>query len=77
MFRPLISSLDASFHQKTIGGSVGGAGLGPLHHLTAGYFAGAMMVLATNPIWMVKTRMQLQDKLAKTSAIRPYTGPVG
>ncbi|CAN0126350.1 unnamed protein product [Ascophyllum nodosum] len=62
--------------KKTIGGSAGGAGLGPLHHLTAGYFAGAMMVLATNPIWMVKTRMQLQDKLAKTSAIRPYTGPV-
>eukprot|EP00903_Cladosiphon_okamuranus_P009102 g8700.t1 len=51
-----------------------GVELGPVHHLGAGYVAGAMMVLATNPVWMIKTRMQLQDRKAKASGIRPYSG---
>lgn len=48
-----------------------------MHHLGAGYFAGAMMVLATNPVWMIKTRMQLQDKHAKAGGVRPYSGLAG
>ncbi|CBJ48450.1 folate transporter [Ectocarpus siliculosus] len=50
------------------------ADLGAVHHLGAGYVAGAMMVLATNPVWMIKTRMQLQDKKAKSGGVRPYSG---
>lgn len=48
-----------------------------MHHLGAGYLAGAIMVLATNPVWMIKTRMQLQDKTAKNGAVRPYAGLFG
>lgn len=48
-----------------------------MHHLGAGYVAGAMMVLATNPVWMIKTRMQLQDKNAKAGGVRPYSGLAG
>lgn len=58
-------------------GSAGEIELGPLHHLGAGYFAGAIVVFATNPIWMVKTRMQLQNKVSREGSIRPYTGPIG
>lgn len=54
-----------------------GIELGPVHHLGAGYVAGAMMVLATNPVWMIKTRMQLQDRNAKASGVRPYSGLIG
>lgn len=54
-----------------------GAELGPVHHLGAGYVAGAVMVLATNPVWMIKTRMQLQDRNAKASGVRPYSGLIG
>lgn len=54
-----------------------GVELGPVHHLGAGYVAGAMMVLATNPVWMIKTRMQLQDRNAKASGVRPYSGLIG
>ncbi|CAB1098851.1 unnamed protein product [Ectocarpus sp. CCAP 1310/34] len=28
-----------------------------------------MMVLATNPVWMIKTRMQLQDKKAESGGV--------
>ncbi|CAN0483475.1 unnamed protein product, partial [Scytosiphon promiscuus] len=45
-----------------------------MHHLGAGYVAGAIMVFATNPVWMIKTRMQLQDNTAKPGAVRPYAG---
>ncbi|CAM9171277.1 unnamed protein product [Pylaiella littoralis] len=51
-----------------------GAELGAVHHLGAGYVAGAMMVFATNPVWMIKTRMQLQNKNAKVGVVRPYSG---
>lgn len=54
-----------------------GAELGAVHHLGAGYVAGAMMVFATNPVWMIKTRMQLQNKNAKVGVVRPYSGLIG
>ncbi|CAM9614093.1 unnamed protein product [Discosporangium mesarthrocarpum] len=48
--------------------------LGPVHHLGAGMAAGAAMVFLTNPVWVIKTRMQLQNKKAMaTGVIRPYT----
>lgn len=37
--------------------------------------AGAIMVGLTNPIWLIKTRMQLQMKrTSETHKIKPYTG---
>lgn len=63
--------------QKIVGAEINGTELGPLHHLGAGYVAGAIMVFATNPVWMIKTRMQLQDNTAKTGAVRPYAGLMG
>lgn len=54
-----------------------GAELGAVHHLGAGYVAGAIMVFATNPVWMIKTRMQLQIKNAKVDGVRPYSGLIG
>ena len=36
--------------------------LGPMQHLLAGLGGGAVMVVLTNPMWLVKTRLQLQRK---------------
>ena len=36
--------------------------LGPLENFTAACMAGSVMVALTNPIWLVKTRMQLELK---------------
>ena len=36
--------------------------LGPMQNFTAACLAGAVMVLCTNPLWLIKTRMQLQMK---------------
>ena|SRR5690554_4097718 len=38
--------------------------LGAAHHLSAGFQAGAVMVVLTNPLWLIKIRMQLQRKAA-------------
>mmetsp|Transcript_35450 Transcript_35450/g.72493 ORF Transcript_35450/g.72493 Transcript_35450/m.72493 type:complete len:466 (+) Transcript_35450:103-1500(+) len=35
--------------------------LGPLEHFSASCLAGACMVVCTNPIWLIKTRLQLQN----------------
>jgi len=38
----------------------GGAPLTSRHHLAASLQAGCIMVLLTNPLWLIKTRLQLQ-----------------
>ncbi|CAM9194312.1 unnamed protein product [Choristocarpus tenellus] len=53
-------------------GHTGNGGLRPVHHLGSGMVAGAAMVFVTNPVWMIKTRMQLQDKAASMSGTQPY-----
>ena len=35
--------------------------LGPIEHFTASCMAGACMVALTNPLWLIKTRLQLQN----------------
>ncbi|KAJ7953058.1 Folate transporter 1, chloroplastic [Quillaja saponaria] len=45
--------------------------LGPAHHLASAAEAGALVCLCTNPIWLVKTRLQLQTPLHQT---QPYSG---
>lgn len=38
------------------------------HYLAASMWAGAVMVLMTNPIWLIKTRLQLQQQRLGTMA---------
>ncbi|KAL6222343.1 hypothetical protein ACLB2K_005735 [Fragaria x ananassa] len=45
--------------------------LSPGLHLASAAEAGALVSLCTNPIWLVKTRMQLQTPLHQT---QPYSG---
>ncbi|XP_050228339.1 folate transporter 1, chloroplastic isoform X2 [Mercurialis annua] len=45
--------------------------LSPGLHLASAAEAGALVCLCTNPIWLVKTRMQLQTPLHQ---IQPYSG---
>ncbi|GMY12138.1 folate transporter 1, chloroplastic-like isoform X2 [Fagus crenata] len=45
--------------------------LSPGLHLASAAEAGALVCLCTNPIWLVKTRLQLQTPLHQT---RPYSG---
>ncbi|VYS64064.1 unnamed protein product [Arabidopsis thaliana] len=45
--------------------------LSPALHLASAAEAGALVCLCTNPIWLVKTRLQLQTPLHQT---QPYSG---
>ncbi|KAL9269813.1 Folate transporter 1, chloroplastic-like protein [Drosera capensis] len=45
--------------------------LSPGLHLAAAAEAGALVSLCTNPIWLIKTRLQLQTPLRES---RPYSG---
>ncbi|XP_054824089.1 folate transporter 1, chloroplastic isoform X1 [Prosopis cineraria] len=45
--------------------------LSPGYHLASAAEAGTLVCLCTNPVWLVKTRMQLQTPLHQT---QPYNG---
>ncbi|KAG9145261.1 hypothetical protein Leryth_008206 [Lithospermum erythrorhizon] len=45
--------------------------LSPVHHLAAAAEAGGLVCFCTNPIWLVKTRLQLQTPHYRT---HPYSG---
>ncbi|XP_056163063.1 folate transporter 1, chloroplastic-like isoform X1 [Syzygium oleosum] len=45
--------------------------LSPGLHLASAAEAGALVSLCTNPVWLIKTRLQLQNPLHQT---RPYSG---
>jgi solute carrier family 25 (mitochondrial folate transporter), member 32 len=54
---------------------VGEGSLGAGHHLAAGMAAGNALVLMTNPIWLIKTRLQLQNRAeAASGGQRLYRG---
>ncbi|KAK4760835.1 hypothetical protein SAY87_005728 [Trapa incisa] len=48
-----------------------GEKLSPGLHLVSAAEAGILVSLCTNPIWLIKTRMQLQNPLAQS---KPYSG---
>ena len=50
--------------------------LGTSQHLLSGIEAGVIMVFFTNPIWLLKTRLQLQGS-QKIANVKQYNGPVG
>ena len=47
--------------------------LGPTEHFSASCLAGACMVLFTNPIWLIKTRFQLQNSNLHQQLSSPQT----
>ena len=51
--------------------------LSTLQHLVAAVEASTIMVIITNPVWLIKTRLQIQRKQlmdGSTSVTRPYKG---
>ncbi|KAL0553438.1 hypothetical protein IC582_007333 [Cucumis melo] len=48
--------------------------LSPSLHLASAAEAGALVCFCTNPVWLVKTRMQLQSPLHQA---QPYSGLYG
>ena len=61
----------------SISGDASAAKLGTTDHLLAGVEAGAVMVCVTNPIWLVKTRLQLQvNGEGQTQHYRGFTDAV-
>ena len=43
-----------------------GVKLGPMEHFSASCLAGACMVALTNPLWLIKTRLQLQNSILQS-----------
>jgi solute carrier family 25 folate transporter 32 len=48
--------------------------LGVFDHLTSGVEAGAILVCLFNPIWLVKTRLALQDDVVVNKITNKYSG---
>lgn len=42
-----------------------------MHHLLSAFEAGVIMVFLTNPLWLIKTRMQLQPSGLRINVINP------
>jgi solute carrier family 25 folate transporter 32 len=51
--------------------------LGPVEHFSASCLAGACLVALTNPLWLIKTRLQLQSAHLEQHTARPRTGARG
>mmetsp|Transcript_5791 Transcript_5791/g.9596 ORF Transcript_5791/g.9596 Transcript_5791/m.9596 type:complete len:409 (+) Transcript_5791:92-1318(+) len=62
--------------KKRYRGGGGAQRLGAGHHLLAAAEAGALLVLLTNPIWLIKTRLQLQVREGGARAGHHYAGPL-
>mmetsp|Transcript_82082 Transcript_82082/g.162985 ORF Transcript_82082/g.162985 Transcript_82082/m.162985 type:complete len:337 (+) Transcript_82082:139-1149(+) len=70
-----IYELNKDHMRKPRAGSNTEVQLSSQHHLAASMGAGAVMVLLTNPIWLIKTRLQLQQRrLGTVAAADDYRG---
>ena len=49
--------------------------LGPLDNFACAISSGSIMVGITNPIWLIKTRMQLQSRKCKNTTTTPTQAP--
>lgn len=50
--------------------------LGPLDHFAASCLSGACMVALTNPLWLIKTRLQLQNSRLQQQLSQPNGPPL-
>jgi solute carrier family 25 folate transporter 32 len=66
------SARNSSIVARTVGKQQA-AKLGPIEHFTASCLAGACMVALTNPIWLIKTRLQLQNSRLQNQLSQPQT----
>ena len=76
-----VSSFDATVRSKEIQSTQQPTvQLGPMEHFAASCMAGACLVALTNPLWLIKTRLQLQnsrlqEQVEKSKSIKPpYKG---
>ena len=53
----------------------GATSLRSTDHLLAGIEAGVILVFLTNPLWLIKTRLQLQG--VGVDPTKRYKGPIG
>jgi solute carrier family 25 folate transporter 32 len=62
----------ASMATSSQSSASGTSKLGPFDHLVAGTQAGVVMVFLTNPIWLIKTRLQLQGSRPEAPQYRGF-----
>mmetsp|Transcript_1800 Transcript_1800/g.2515 ORF Transcript_1800/g.2515 Transcript_1800/m.2515 type:complete len:294 (+) Transcript_1800:89-970(+) len=55
------------FQQDNHGKTIKSVSMSPLENFGAACLSGAIMVFFTNPLWLIKTRMQLQMKSTQTT----------
>ncbi|KAL9181883.1 hypothetical protein ACHAXT_012226 [Thalassiosira profunda] len=64
--------IDINTNPQTLEGSIQPqARLGPVEHFSASCLAGACMVALTNPLWLIKTRLQLQNSKLQQQLSQP------
>jgi solute carrier family 25 folate transporter 32 len=66
-----INSNDTTYTSKSQPNAQPTVKLGPIEHFTASCMAGACMVALTNPLWLIKTRLQLQNSRLQEQLSKP------
>jgi solute carrier family 25 folate transporter 32 len=66
-----VNSNDTNYTSKSQSTEQPTVKLGPIEHFTASCMAGACMVALTNPLWLIKTRLQLQNSRLQEQLSKP------